>query len=124
MLITEFITCPNAARDGFTVSTDSGGNGALTYPIGLLTADEVMLVGGSDTNSSRNSYLYTGQRYLSLSPYGFNYYYTSEFFVDYDGYLDNYYDFYSYGVRPAISLKKGAKAIDGDGTVENPYVVE
>jgi hypothetical protein len=36
--------CPNNARDGFTVSP-SRGNGKLTYPVGIMTADELAMSG-------------------------------------------------------------------------------
>ena len=114
------LECPNALRDGFTVSTDSGGNGDLTYPIGLLTADEIRLAGGYDNTY----YLYSGQDYWTLSPFGSFSKNVLGFIIYSSGTLNNGGISQFSGVRPAISLKKGTKAIDGDGTVENPYVVE
>ena len=110
------VECPNESRDGFTVSTSSGGNGKLTYPVGLLTADEVMLAGGS--------YLYTGQYYWSLSPsyfsgnaYGFLLVYSNGDLIVGD--VNN-----SHGVRPSVSLAPGTRTSEGDGTVNSPYVIE
>ena len=114
------VTCPEKARDGFTVLTETGGNGLLDYPVGLLTADEIRLAGGQ----SSNYYLKTGQYWWSLSPYYFNYSNASGFNVYSDGGLSNYRVDYSRGVRPSVSLAPGTKSIDGEGTPESPYIVE
>ncbi len=117
------VECSSESRDGFTVSTDSGGNGALTYPVGLLTADEVMLAGGSAENANYNYYLYTGQYYRLLSPsnfsscaYGIR--------VSSDGSFSDDGVHGRYGVRPSVSLAKGTRYSSGDGTADAPYVIE
>ena len=117
------IECSNESRDGFTVSTLSGGNGKLTYPVGLLTADEVMLAGGRKDNN-RNYYLYTGQDYWLLSPSSFVDYDALGFRVFSNGGLSNYYVYNFYGARPSIVLSKGTRYSSGDGTVYYPYVIE
>ena len=123
------VECPNENRDGFTVSTSSGGNGKLTYPAGLLTADEVMLAGGRDDSNS-NYYLYTGQYYWLLSPSYFTDNYAVGFFVLSGGSLSTSRVHYSYGVvhssgeRPSVSLAPGTRITGGDGTVNSPYVIE
>ena len=128
VLYSPSVECSNESRDGFTVSTESGGNGVLTYPIGLLTADEMMLAGANYSSNSK-FYLYTGGRWFaSMSPSVYNYSYGSYgpanvFYIDKDGKLDNYYSVGSNAVRPAISLARGTRAIGGDGTVNNPYIV-
>ncbi len=119
------VECSNESRDGFTVSTSSGGNGRLTYPVGLLTADEVMLTGGNggyDGNS--NYYLYTGQNYWLMSPSNFNQYNAIGFYVTSIGTLNRYFGYLSYGVRPSIVLAKGTRYSSGDGSFTNPYVIE
>ena len=118
------IECLNESRDGFTVSTASGGNGALNYPVGLLTADEVLLAGGSGSNSKY--YLYTGVWYWTMSPAYFAYYGygASNIPIDSDGQIWNYrVNNSSYGVRPSVSLAPGTRYIDGDGTADNPFVI-
>ena len=54
--VTPELTCPNS-NDRFTVSTDNG-NGALTYPVALLTADEVAFAGAVTGVDNTNYYLY------------------------------------------------------------------
>ena len=114
------VTCPEKARDGFTVLTETGGNGLLDYPVGLLTADEIRLAGGQ----SSNYYLKTGQYWWSLSPYCFSNHHAYGFNVYSNGYLSTSSVNTSYGVRPSVSLAPGTKSIDGEGTPESPYIVE
>ena len=119
------IECSNESRDSFTISTSSGGNGKLTYPVGLLTADEVMLTGGNggyDGNS--NYYLYTGQSYWLLSPSDFSHSNASGFYVDSNGNLKYRDVLDSYGARPSIVLSKGTRYSFGDGSFTNPYVID
>ena len=113
-------------NDKFTVNT-SNGNGALTYPVGLITADEMAYAGGkyysspSDANSS--FYLNTGQFYWALSPYFFTGSYAFEFLLRYDGTLGNGF-FNSYGVRPSVSLQPGiAMTGGGSGTASSPFII-
>ena len=112
------ITCPNEERDGFTVSTASGGNGKLTYPVGLLTADEVKLAEGNNLSSAGT----TG--YWGMSPITFKDQYAYVSTTNNIGSASYHYVYFSYeGVRPSISLAKGTRYIDGDGTADNPYVI-
>ncbi len=113
------VICPNI-NDSFTVSS-SNGNGALTYPVALLTADEATLAGHGRSGYSSSSYLYTGQWCWALSPYYFHDYYATEFYVNSN--LSNYIVNYGYGVRPSVSLKPGIMISGGDGTSEDPYEV-
>ncbi len=114
----------NRALDKFTVSSFIG-NGALTYPVGLLTSDEVMYAGGKENKNNSTYYLYTNQRYWTLSPnYFYNGYVNHNIFVDSNGNI-GYFDInYSYGVRPVISLKSTDIVESGDGTSTNPYVIK
>ena len=119
---TPSLTCNT--NDAFTVSA-SNGNGKLTYPVGLLTADEIRLAGGKLAASNSTYYLYTNQYWWSGSPRDLYYSVASEFFVNSSGYLNSSNVNYAGGVRPAVSLKPGAKfSSGGDGTSTNPYVVE
>ena len=64
------LKCPQQ-NDAFTVSDTTNGNGALTYPIGLITTDEAVLAGGW-SSSNRGYYLYSGSWYWASSPFGFD----------------------------------------------------
>ena len=127
------LICPTAS-DKFTVNT-SNGNGALTYPVGLITADEVAMAGGKFGTNNSSYYLYTNQYYWSGSPNTFSSStsYAYEFCVDslgrlYRDYVSDDGSFVDYGVdsdsgaRPVVSLSSKAKLL-GNGTYSNPYTV-
>ena len=77
--------CENES-DLYTTSGSSQGNGALTYPIGLVTADEVWYAGGY-TSTNQSYYLYTRQHYWTMSPCWFDYGDAYVFRVSSNGYL-------------------------------------
>jgi len=117
-------------NDRFTVNeTMNGrvnGNGALTYPIALLTADEVTLAGNGNRGYSSTSYLTTGDWWWLLSPSYFSDGAAYSFQVDSPGNLGfSLVDYSVGGVRPALSLRqKTIISEEGDGSEFNPYVVK
>ena len=116
------LTCPTAS-DKFTVNT-SNGNGALTYPVGLITADEVAMAGGVNGSDNSSYYLYTSEFYWLGSPYSFYSYYSNafEFYVSPSGSL-HYSDVGGAGgARPVVSLSSKAK-LSGKGIYNNVYTV-
>ena len=115
--------CPNEI-DRFSVGSSVA---HLNYPVGLLTADEIVMAGASgNSNTSNNTYyLYTGGYYWSLSPNAFRNGSASEFYVSGNGYLGGSYVDYAVGLRPVISLNSTVEfETGGDGTPTNPYVVK
>ena len=109
-------------NDRFTVEDTQIGNGDLTYPVGLLTTDEVTMAGGYNTRNS-GYYLYTGNQYWTMSPINFNVdTHASVRDVglsgDFSGYssVKNILD----GIRPVLNLKPNSLK-SGDGTALNPY---
>ncbi len=115
------IECPNES-DKFTVSSEVG-NGKLTYPVALLTADEATLAGHGASGYSNKSYLYTNQWYWLLSPYRFSSSNAFEFYVDSSGNLHYIYVYNAGGVRPSVSLAPGTMVSDGNGTANFPFEV-
>ncbi len=122
------LKCQNT-KDKFTVDA-SNGNGALTYPVGLITADEMAYAGGVDNTRNSSFYLYTGlyqnKNYWALSPSNFADTSVREFALYSDGGLEGIYMVISpMSVRPVVSLKQGVKITSGgDGTATTPYIVE
>ena len=113
------LTCPQQ-NDAFTVSDTTNGNGALKYPIGLLSTDEIVLAGGWNANNS-GYYLYSGQNWWASSPRGFDGGYAGVRRVDSNGHADyNYVVGSDFGVRPVLNLKADALA-QGSGTASDPY---
>ena len=115
------LTCPQQ-NDAFTVSDTTNGNGALTYPVGLLSMDEMVLTGGWG-DSNRGYYLYSGQYWWASSPDSF---YSDDACVHHgtpnggSAGHDLNVSVASYGVRPVFNLKAEALTY-GDGTMNNPY---
>ena len=121
-------------EDKFTADTSTG-NGKLTYPIALMTADEVSFAGGVWRTNAPSWYYYNSAKKSStgstdwwlLSPDGWNGIYASVFYVSsssYPGHLrSTNTNAITNGVRPAISLKSCTKWASGDGSSSNPYTI-
>ncbi len=115
-------TCPQE-NDKFTVEAENGGNGALTYPVGLITADEIVAAGSGKYGTANSSYYLKKDRdYWSFSPssvdrYGF------ASMIDSD-----------WGIRRvrgdtevALVINLKAEYLDklqGNGTINNPYFLQ
>ena len=120
-------------NDKFTVDASTG-NGKLTYPIALMTADEIAYAGGVFgktaqmwyyTNSSLDSS--TGiTKWWSLSPYYWNgrdAYSLNVVGSVNPGFLNLSNVDNSDGVRPAVSLKSCVQWKSGDGSASSPYEI-
>ena len=123
------LKCPNDNNGGklskFTVDDTTNGNGNLTYKIGLLTADEIAFAGSIAYTYNRSTYLQenTGTTWWwSLSPGYFDGSSAGVWRVN-SGNLRNDDVIDHGGLRPVISLISSTN-VTGDGTSENPYVVE
>ena len=120
-------------NDKFTVDA-SAGNEKLTYPIALMTADEIAYAGGVYatnapmwyyTNSTLESSTGTTD-WWSLSPDYWNGQYAGSWLVegsDNPGLLNGIIVMGSSGVRPVVSLKTCIKYRTGTGTSETPYEI-
>ncbi len=120
--------------DMFSVSTASGGNGLLTEPIALMTADEIVYAGGiyrKNSNSyynlnSINSSSVQDKYWWTMSPYS-GYTDLSAVFIvyglsSYTGRLDEAAPTYSgYVARPVLSLKS-CVTLTGNGKSDDPYI--
>ena len=120
-------------NDKFTVDTSTG-NGKLTYPIALMTADEVSFAGGVYRTKAETWYYYNSAKGSStgstwwwlLSSYRWNGSYAYVFGVggsSIPGRLDDRDVNYTNGVRPAISLKSCIKYSTGNGSASDPYTI-
>ena len=131
---TPSLNCENT-NDLYTHTSSSKGNKALTYPIGLITMDEVILAGhgggvfdgGSNyMPSSPNSYLQTSNYYWTMTPagsynpFGTTHWGASVFTVYASGTIDDDNTASSLGLRPVVNLRSDV-TISGEGTIESPY---
>ena len=113
------LKCPQKS-DAFTVSNTTNGNGALTYSIGLITTDEVVLAGGW-TASNNGYYLYSGSWYWASSPLGFISLSADVRGVGNNGNAnDNSNSGNTGGVRPVLNLSPEVLR-NGDGSMNDPY---
>ena len=112
--------CP-VASDKFTTTTAKG-NGKLSYPVGLITADEITFAGLPAGKTNNSFYLYTGDYYWAGSPNGFNVGYAIEFDVVDGGYLGSDRVHSNGGVRGVVSLSSESKLL-GSGTYNDVYTV-
>ena len=118
--------CSNS-NDLYTTSSSSKGNKKLANPIGLITADEVVMGGLPWSGSTTSNYLYTGQHYWTMSPYYFDVGGSNSwayvFRVNSSGQLGGYWVSNAYGVRPVINLSTDVTAKLGNGTSSTPYEI-
>ena len=124
--------CPQE-NDLFTTTTSTNGNKALTYPVGLLTADETSYAGVAEVGATNPDY-YLNDLTVSwtMSPINFGDNTVTiaaiawEFLgVPADGrFSSNTCSGCGLGVRPVINLSDDVGVVSGDGTINNPYVVK
>lgn len=114
--------------DAFTTSNTNNynyeGNGVLTYPIGLITADEVAFAGGLYNTPNNQYYLYTNTISWTMSPAKYEDGDGREWQIGAPGGLN-----YSNGLitsprqtRPVINLRADI-TLTGTGTSTDPYRV-
>ena len=128
--------CTNK-KDAFSGSNNEA---KLTYPIGLMTVDELVYAGGKYGTVLPSPYAWyylnseggsiTGSTFWwSLSPSSWNGYYSYVWDVSGSGYPGELYKdervdrANTNGVRPTISLKTCTLWISGNGAPETPYEI-
>ena len=106
------LSCPNIT-DQFSLANEKA---QLTYPVGIITVPEANL-------SNNWKIKKVGSDYFTISPNRF----------EYTSYIKNINSSGSqnsggitnrWGVRPVISLAPGTKYGQGDGSKNNPYIIE
>ncbi len=117
---TPTLKCPSK-DDAFTKVSTSKGNAKLINPIGLLTADEVMMAGGKFNTINASFYLNTNQNYWLATPYQTTTTESYSLYVFTSGHVYSNTLADTFGVRPVISLKPDLIAT-GNGTYNNPYI--
>ena len=124
---TPSLKCPNKDNDLFTTQDSVIGNNALTYSVGLITADELMFSGLiKNTTMNKLVYTYSDDIYWTMSPIFFaNSSTDAHIFTAIEGFIHNWGKVNTgYAVRPVINLKAEVKISGGIGTINDPYVVE
>ena len=120
-------TCPEPSRDLYTTTDSSIGNKSLTYPVGLITYDELVFAGMDNRHINKLSWAYSTQYYWTMSP---SYFIAAggdarEWHLNSVGYLSRWYSVaYGFGARPVINLKSDTLITGGIGTSSDPFIVK
>ena len=114
------VSSSNNVNPSFKCSNSSD---LLKIPVGLITADEVVMAGLSWSGENSNNYLYTNQIYWTMSPRDYVGTGARVFIVDSNGGLRYYRVGSASGVRPVVNLKADVTISTGNGTASNPYVI-
>ena len=121
-------------RDAFSVDNTSA---KLTYPVSLMTADEIAFAGGVSRTTMNTPYAWFSSNsagsqvstyWWSLSPDDLSEFWGPMASVWYwtsisDAYLFNGRVGLTYVVRPVLSLKSCTLYSTGDGSATNPYTI-
>ncbi len=124
-------------RDYFTVKNATQGNRKLDVPVGLITADEVVLAGGSAKEYDKGSWLFIEANFWTMSPYYISFLASANDWRGYDAYMTDFNILgmateelvvFESGVRPVINLKADTQFEPSNnngewGTTTNPYIV-
>ncbi len=119
------MTTYNKYTPDFKCSSDGNNKGVVNASVGLLTYDEVVYAGGYYNQNNSNYYLYNSAiTWWTMSPVGLSGSLSFVWFVRATGNIYRLDVDGSLAVRPVIILNADTKISDGDGTKENPFVVE
>ena len=123
--------------DLFTFSSSLVGNNALTYPIGLITMDELLLAGFGGgafegvivyQKKGYNTFLNTGNYYWTMTPVYGTYAigdasWTTSVFLKADNKINDFVVTVNRAyLRPVLNIRSDV-TITGSGTMTDPYVV-
>lgn len=105
-------------EDMFTVK-ETKGNGSLKYPVGLPTADELLIANGT------NSYINKGFSYWTMTPSDFTGSVVNIIKLDNNGTLTATDGTTNAGIVPVINLtSEYTSKMQGTGTISDPYRVK
>ena len=121
------MTIYSSYTPGFKCESDGNNKGIVNGSIGLLTYDESIYAGGYYKNYGQlntNYYLYNSNIYWwMMSPFGFDIH-SSVWRGGINGDINGSYIDTPCSLRPVINLKSSVQILSGDGTKDNPFVVE
>ena len=118
--------CSNINEDLYTTSNSSIGNKSLTYPVGLITYDELAFSGMKKGIINTLSWSFSSSGYWTMTPSAYNAVsgHTNIILQRGAGYIDDGWPDSAYSIRPVINLKSDVKISGGIGTINDPYVVD
>ena len=115
----------NKYTPDFKCTADGNNKGVVSASVGLLNYDEVVYAGGYYGQKNDNYYLYNSAIYWwTMSPAGFSGSGANVWRVTTSGLFNNGNVASTHRLRPVLNLTSDTKISDGDGTKENPFIVE
>ena len=108
----------------FKCTTDGNNKGLVNASVGLITYDEVVYAGGYYGQDNSNYYLYNLSNWWTMSPVGFVSGSSGVWGVSGYGYITDGNVSNSYFLRPVLNLTANTQISDGDGTKNNPFIIE
>ena len=119
------LICTNPKNDLFTTSNEAG-NTSLTFPIGLITVDELMYAGLNGSSLNTLSYIISENASWTISSGSYNSANSTSqaFIIPSNGMLTNQDVSGNYGIRPVINLNADVEITGGIGTQNEPFVVK
>ena len=119
------MTLYSSYTPNFKCSTDGNGKGIVSASIGLLSYDELVYAGGYYSQNNSNYYLYNSAiTWWTMSPAGSSGSYSRVWRVYTTGLIDHPSVHDTFCLRPVLNLTANIQILSGDGTKENPFVVE
>ena len=121
---TSMIVYQNYTPD-FKCEIDGNGYGSINASVGLLGYDEIVYAGGYPYINNTTYYLYNPDiNWWTMSAAGFSGYGSEAWLMLNPNNLYSSNVTNSYSVRGVINLNANTKISDGDGTKDNPFIVE
>ncbi len=119
---TATLKCSSDVRDQFS-KTSSRGNARLTYPVALITADEVVFAGGKYNVKNEKYYLCSNASAWTMTPFRFetDNVYAYNLFINKNGSIFTNGVISSHAIRPVINIRSDVLISSGDGTKSSPY---
>ena len=128
-LISDFtLRCTNI-DDRYSLTIFAGGslsfgNQLLSAPVGLITAEEVVLAGGGFDKTNGAYYMAREIDYWTMSPYSYDGINGAKMvYVTSEGSLSSRPVNESIHVIPVITIKKSARVGSGNGRYDSPYII-
>ena len=119
------MTLYSSYTPNFKCATDGNGKGVVNANVGLLTYDEVVYAGGYYHQNNSNYYLYNNKNFWTMSPTGFASGNSIVWYVNGPGGIGGTGGVNStLAIRLVLNLTADTQISDGDGTKENPFIVE
>ena len=113
-------------NDYYTTKNSGIGNKSLDFPIGLISADELLLSGQNISKVNKLVWSYSSEDYWAISPFRYLAAYKSTTVSNARKIgVNNSNDVnYTAMIRPVINLKADVKITGGIGTINDPFVVK